>query len=192
MITILFKHFENKWLRMHNTEENIDLHIYVLGLMIDCTKIFIIVWLVVILCKHWTHFLNLLESGAAICTYFLTSVCNKGSSCPFRHIKGDRTVVCKHWLRGLCKKGDDCEFLHEFDMSKMPECFFFSKFGKRLWFWCCLYDMQQFCYYKQHEILMMFLVMKSRTVKLIHKTSFDFISLIYTTFISDSDSDMCN
>lgn len=38
--------------------------------------------------------------------------------------------MCKHWLRGLCKKGDDCEFLHEFDMSKMPECYFFSKFGE--------------------------------------------------------------
>ncbi|XP_005091016.1 cleavage and polyadenylation specificity factor subunit 4 [Aplysia californica] len=70
------------------------------------------------------------KSGAAICTYFLTANCNRGSACPFRHIKGDRSVVCKHWLRGLCKKGDDCEFLHEFDMSKMPECFFFSKFGQ--------------------------------------------------------------
>lgn len=24
--------------------------------------------------------------------------------------------------------GDSCEFLHEFDMSKMPECYFYSKF----------------------------------------------------------------
>ena len=40
------------------------------------------------------------------------------------------SVVCKHWLRGLCKKGDDCEFLHEYDMAKMPECYFFSKFGR--------------------------------------------------------------
>jgi len=70
------------------------------------------------------------KSGAAVCTYFLNSTCHKGPACPFRHIKGDRSVVCKHWLRGLCKKGDDCEFLHEFDMSKMPECFFFSKFGQ--------------------------------------------------------------
>lgn len=38
--------------------------------------------------------------------------------------------MCKHWLRGLCKKGDDCEFLHEFDMTKMPECFFYSKYGE--------------------------------------------------------------
>jgi cleavage and polyadenylation specificity factor subunit 4 len=70
------------------------------------------------------------KSGSAICTFFLTSTCSKGSSCPFRHIKGERAVVCKHWLRGLCKKGDDCEFLHEFDMSKMPECYFFSRFGE--------------------------------------------------------------
>ncbi|VDK56078.1 unnamed protein product, partial [Gongylonema pulchrum] len=39
-----------------------------------------------------------------------------------------QAVVCKHWLRGLCKKGDQCEFLHEYDLSKMPECFFFSKY----------------------------------------------------------------
>ncbi|TMW65745.1 hypothetical protein Poli38472_008387 [Pythium oligandrum] len=32
------------------------------------------------------------------------------------------TVVCRHWLRGLCMKGDNCEFLHQYDMSKMPEC----------------------------------------------------------------------
>nr|XP_033817361.1 putative cleavage and polyadenylation specificity factor subunit 4-like protein isoform X2 [Geotrypetes seraphini] len=50
--------------------------------------------------------------------------------CPFRHVSGEKTVVCKHWLRGLCKKGDQCEFLHEYDMTKMPECFFYSKFGE--------------------------------------------------------------
>ncbi|CAH0482395.1 unnamed protein product [Peronospora belbahrii] len=32
------------------------------------------------------------------------------------------TVVCRHWLRALCMKGDTCEFLHQYDMSKMPEC----------------------------------------------------------------------
>lgn len=70
------------------------------------------------------------KSGAAICTFYLSNICSKGTACPYRHIKGDRTVVCKHWLRGLCKKGDDCEFLHEYDLSKMPECYFFSKFGE--------------------------------------------------------------
>merc|ERR1719469_225023 len=44
----------------------------------------------------------------------------KGANCPFRHVRGDKTIVCKHWLRGLCKKGDQCEFLHEYDMSKCP------------------------------------------------------------------------
>jgi cleavage and polyadenylation specificity factor subunit 4 len=38
-------------------------------------------------------------------------------------------VVCKHWIRGLCKKGDECEFLHAYDMSKMPECYFFQRYG---------------------------------------------------------------
>ncbi|XP_018424452.1 PREDICTED: cleavage and polyadenylation specificity factor subunit 4-like, partial [Nanorana parkeri] len=50
--------------------------------------------------------------------------------CPFRHLTGEKTVVCKHWLRGLCKKGDQCEFLHEYDMERMPECYFYSKFGE--------------------------------------------------------------
>ena len=70
------------------------------------------------------------ESGSAICTFHLRSICDIGNTCPFRHVRADRSVVCKHWLRGLCKKGDDCEFLHEYDMSKMPECYFFQKFGK--------------------------------------------------------------
>lgn len=81
--------------------------------------------------SHPLPFPGMDKSGAAICTFFLTSGgCSKASACPFRHVKGDRTIVCKHWLRGLCKKGDDCEFLHEFDMTKMPECFFFSKYGQ--------------------------------------------------------------
>lgn len=68
------------------------------------------------------------KSGAAVCGFFMKGACSKGAACPFRHVKGDRTVVCKHWLRGLCKKGDQCEFLHEYDMTKMPECYFYSRF----------------------------------------------------------------
>jgi cleavage and polyadenylation specificity factor subunit 4 len=33
-------------------------------------------------------------------------------------------------LRGLCKKGDLCEFLHEYNLKKMPECWFFTKYGE--------------------------------------------------------------
>lgn len=72
------------------------------------------------------------KSMAAVCQFYNTVrgvECEKGSSCPFRHIHGDRTIVCKHWLRGLCKKGDQCEFLHEYDMKKMPECYFYSRFN---------------------------------------------------------------
>ncbi|XP_078691223.1 cleavage and polyadenylation specificity factor subunit 4-like [Branchiostoma floridae x Branchiostoma belcheri] len=69
------------------------------------------------------------KSGAAICDFFVRGSCVKGASCPFRHVRGEKSVVCKHWLRGLCKKGDQCEFLHEYDMTKMPECYFYSKFG---------------------------------------------------------------
>ncbi|XP_011912496.1 PREDICTED: cleavage and polyadenylation specificity factor subunit 4 isoform X3 [Cercocebus atys] len=71
------------------------------------------------------------KSGAAVCEFFLKAACGKGGMCPFRHISGEKTVVCKHWLRGLCKKGDQCEFLHEYDMTKMPECYFYSKFALR-------------------------------------------------------------
>ena len=71
-----------------------------------------------------------IESGAAVCEFFMRNVCHRGALCPFRHTKGEKTVVCKHWLRGLCKKGDQCEFLHEYDMTKMPECYFYSKFGE--------------------------------------------------------------
>lgn len=53
-----------------------------------------------------------------------------GVLCPFRHVGREKMVVCKHWLRGLCKKGDGCDFLHEYDATKMPECYFYSKFGR--------------------------------------------------------------
>eukprot|EP00069_Balaena_mysticetus_P017924 bmy_11002T0 len=49
--------------------------------------------------------------------------------CPFRHDRGEKMVVCKHWLRGLCKKGDQCKFLHQYDITRMPVCYFYSKFG---------------------------------------------------------------
>jgi cleavage and polyadenylation specificity factor subunit 4 len=67
--------------------------------------------------------------GTEICKFFMKGACMKGANCPWKHSKNEKAVVCKHWLRGLCKKGDICEFLHEYDLSKMPECYFFSKFG---------------------------------------------------------------
>jgi cleavage and polyadenylation specificity factor subunit 4 len=54
----------------------------------------------------------------------------KGSACPYRHSKSEKAVVCKHWLRGLCKKGSQCEFLHEYDLNRMPSCYFFTKYGE--------------------------------------------------------------
>ncbi|XP_040571113.1 cleavage and polyadenylation specificity factor subunit 4 [Lepeophtheirus salmonis] len=69
------------------------------------------------------------KSGSAVCEFYVKATCSKGTCCPFRHVRGDKTIVCKHWLRGLCKKGDTCEFLHEYDMSKMPECYFYSRFN---------------------------------------------------------------
>lgn len=68
------------------------------------------------------------KSGRGVCLKNEAKACTMGTLCPLRHIIKDKQVVCKHWLRGLCKKGDQCEFLHEYDLSRMPECFFFSKY----------------------------------------------------------------
>lgn len=85
-----------------------------------------------------------LDADNQICKDFLSpSGCPRGAACPLRHttpstanyvqIPVPTTVqgrtVCKHWLRGLCKKGADCEFLHEYNLRKMPECYFFTKHG---------------------------------------------------------------
>lgn len=71
-----------------------------------------------------------IENKAPLCEFYINGTCARGGHCPFRHVRGERTIVCKHWLRHLCKKGDDCEFLHEYDMTKMPICYFFQKFGE--------------------------------------------------------------
>ncbi|KAI9106262.1 hypothetical protein DFS34DRAFT_575111 [Phlyctochytrium arcticum] len=65
-----------------------------------------------------------------ICKFYLKGYCHKGAGCQFKHSRNDKTVVCKHWLRGLCKKGDLCEFLHEYNLKKMPECWFYAKYGE--------------------------------------------------------------
>lgn len=70
------------------------------------------------------------QTEGGICKFFLKGTCFRGSSCPYRHGRPEKSVVCKHWLRGLCKKGDLCEFLHEYNLKKMPECWFFSKYGE--------------------------------------------------------------
>lgn len=62
------------------------------------------------------------------CKYFYKGVCQKGEGCKYRHHHGEKSVVCKHWLRGLCKKNDLCEFLHEYDLLKMPPCYFFNTY----------------------------------------------------------------
>ncbi|XP_051014944.1 putative cleavage and polyadenylation specificity factor subunit 4-like protein isoform X1 [Acomys russatus] len=69
------------------------------------------------------------KSSSAMCNFFTKGLCEKGMRCPLRHEKGEKIVVCKHWLRGLCRKGDCCNFLHQYDHSRMPVCYFHSKFG---------------------------------------------------------------
>ncbi|XP_062936436.1 putative cleavage and polyadenylation specificity factor subunit 4-like protein [Cynocephalus volans] len=69
------------------------------------------------------------KSGSGVCNFFTKGLCEKGKLCPLRHDRGEKMVVCKHWLRGLCTKGDHCKFLHQYDVTRMPECYFYSKFG---------------------------------------------------------------
>lgn len=70
---------------------------------------------------------------------YLMGNCHRGNDCPNKH-SVEKTIVCKHWLRGLCKKNERklilvvnaevCEFLHEYNLKKMPECWFFTKNGE--------------------------------------------------------------
>ncbi|KAM7334536.1 hypothetical protein ACRRTK_007856 [Alexandromys fortis] len=69
------------------------------------------------------------KSSSAVCNFFAKGLCEKGVLCPLRHEKGKKMVVCKHWLRGLCRKADSCKFLHQYDVTRMPVCYFHSKFG---------------------------------------------------------------
>ncbi|ORZ35768.1 hypothetical protein BCR44DRAFT_35404 [Catenaria anguillulae PL171] len=81
--------------------------------------------------KHDLAITLAIDHNSQICrTYLKTSNCPLGPRCPYKHPASARKVVCKHWLRGLCKKGDGCEFLHEYNMRRMPECWFFSKYGE--------------------------------------------------------------
>jgi cleavage and polyadenylation specificity factor subunit 4 len=69
--------------------------------------------------------------GQGICRFFLRGACRKGSRCEYKHSQSyrrDKSVMCKHWLRGLCKKGENCEFSHEYNLKKMPECWFYSNY----------------------------------------------------------------
>lgn len=86
-----------------------------------------------------------LDADSQLCKDFIeTSACPRGASCPLRHVSpsplnflpsapvpssAHARTVCKHWLRGLCKKGNSCEFMHEYNLRKMPECWFFAKYG---------------------------------------------------------------
>lgn len=75
------------------------------------------------------------DSATGTCTdlcpmFFSAAGCTRGDRCQWRHARNDRLTVCKHYLRGLCKKQDLCDYLHSVDSSRMPECFFFSKYGE--------------------------------------------------------------
>lgn len=67
------------------------------------------------------------------CPYQITNLMShiqpKEGECEYAHLKLTKCVVCKHWLRKLCKKNNRCQYLHEYNLSRMPECWFFSKYG---------------------------------------------------------------
>lgn len=73
-----------------------------------------------------------LNPDRPICDAYVQGGCPLGKACPDRHNVSNSfqsSLVCKHWLRGLCKKGDQCEFLHEYNLRKMPECNYWSRYG---------------------------------------------------------------
>lgn len=99
-----------------------------------------------------SHLINLLapHTDDQICRLSLTPAgCPLGPlHCPLRHTEPSTlnfqppkqlpthprererlATVCKHWLRGLCKKGDACEFLHEYNLRRMPDCWWYAKYG---------------------------------------------------------------
>jgi Zinc finger C-x8-C-x5-C-x3-H type (and similar) len=90
------------------------------------------------------------QKPGEICKFYLKGSCMKGAQCMYRHSRNERAVVCKHWLRGLCKKGDLCEFLHEYDLEKMPECYFFSKFGMYCYFATLILNKKTFQLHKSN------------------------------------------
>lgn len=72
--------------------------------------------------------LGLSETEPVYCPAYQRDQC-RDPNCKYLHTKLSTAVVCKHWLRGLCKKNERCDFLHEFNLRKMPECFFFNVYG---------------------------------------------------------------
>eukprot|EP00996_Jenningsia_fusiforme_P002401 NODE_3231_length_1020_cov_20.491246_g2972_i0.p1 GENE.NODE_3231_length_1020_cov_20.491246_g2972_i0~~NODE_3231_length_1020_cov_20.491246_g2972_i0.p1 ORF type:complete len:270 (-),score=40.47 NODE_3231_length_1020_cov_20.491246_g2972_i0:124-933(-) len=67
-----------------------------------------------------------------VCRLHLKGDCHKGRLCEDKHVRQEKAIVCEYWLRGICKKADKCEFLHEFDIRRMPECFYYALRGECL------------------------------------------------------------
>jgi hypothetical protein len=94
-------------------------------------------------------------------------------------------------------KGSSCEFLHEFDMSRMPSCYFFTKYGECSNPECmyrhinpeenqkeCPWYQRGFCKHGEHHLLsLLHLSSFSRLSPLCHFVCFFPVSLF---FIIDS------
>ncbi|CAI2176991.1 16900_t:CDS:2 [Funneliformis geosporum] len=64
-----------------------------------------------------------------ICQDYLKGACTRDTTCKYQH-KIRKIIVCKHWLRGLCMKGDErCDYLHEYNLSRMPKCVYYTLHG---------------------------------------------------------------
>eukprot|EP00890_Picochlorum_soloecismus_P001833 jgi/Picsp_1/2650/NSC_00880-R1_zinc finger ccch domain-containing protein len=58
----------------------------------------------------------------AVCTKWLTGVCQKGLKCPLQHqMKRELMPACVHYLQGKCKKVD-CPWLHQNIDKEAPVC----------------------------------------------------------------------
>ncbi|KAH6823976.1 zinc finger helicase family protein [Perilla frutescens var. hirtella] len=61
------------------------------------------------------------DGGAALCRYFVSGSCNRGSQCTFSHSLQAKRPPCKFFfsLQG-CRSGDSCFFSHDCDSLAIP------------------------------------------------------------------------
>jgi cleavage and polyadenylation specificity factor subunit 4 len=62
----------------------------------------------------------------SVCKFFAQNRCHT-TDCSYEHVRFDKEIVCKHWFSGKCKLDEKCSRLHEYDMSRMEVCQFFSR-----------------------------------------------------------------
>lgn len=84
---------------------------------------------------------HLVGDKAVVCKHWLRGLCKKvGYEHLLKLTLSSNSLLLNHHnitiygnfllhdMRSPFFQGDACEFLHEYDLTKMPECFFFSKY----------------------------------------------------------------